>query len=45
MKTTKSALCKGDCCLKIEDLGPFKLNNDIWETNCECRLNKIECSD
>ncbi|CDW80460.1 set domain protein [Stylonychia lemnae] len=45
MMTTKSAKCQGQCCLKIEDLGPFKLGSDVWESHCECRLAKVECSD
>jgi hypothetical protein len=44
MKTKKKSKCKGDCCNKIEDLGPFKINNDGWETSCDCRIKKVECS-
>jgi len=32
MKTEKTTSCKGNCCLRIEDLGPFKLGSDVWET-------------
>ena len=30
MKTAKSSKCTGECCLKIEDLGPFKVGLDMW---------------
>ena len=38
MKSTKTAQCNGNCCQNIEDLGPFKLYTDIWDTECVCRL-------
>ena len=45
MNTTKAAKCNGLCCLKIEDLGPFKVGQDIWETKCACRGVRVECTD
>jgi len=45
MRTEKSAKCTGECCLKIEDLGPFKLGQDMWETKCPCRGVRVECSE
>ena len=45
MKTQKTAMCTGECCLKIEDLGPFKIGLDVWETKCACRGVRVECSD
>jgi len=32
MKTEKRAQCTGECCLRIEDLGPFKVGQDMWNT-------------
>lgn len=45
MKTSKTAQCTGECCNRIEDLGPFKVGMDMWETKCNCRGVRVECSD
>ena len=45
MKTEKRAQCTGECCLRIEDLGPFKVGQDMWNTQCACRGVRVECSD
>lgn len=45
MKTIKTAECDGTCCLNVEDLGPFKLGSDVWESKCNCRLSKVECNE
>jgi hypothetical protein len=45
METNKRAKCSGECCLRMEDLGPFKIGQDMWETRCTCRGLRVECSD
>ena len=45
MQTDKKAKCTGECCLAIEDLGPFKVGQDMWETKCACRFVRVECTD
>lgn len=45
MQTDKKVRCTGEYCSRIEDLGPFKVGQDMWETKCACRLARVECTD
>jgi len=45
LKSDRKSKCEGDCCLSVEQLGPFQHLGEFWQSKCACRYQRVECSE